>query len=75
MLRNVKGYYKYISSQRKTEENVELLLNEAEDLVTIDTKEVKVLNLCFTSIFTFKKIGLQKSQVLKLVGQSGAKKP
>lgn len=75
MLRNVKGYYKYICSQRKTKENVELLLNDAENLVTMDTKEVKVLNLRFTSIFTFKKIDLQTSQVLKLVGQCGSKKP
>ncbi|GAB0184094.1 mitochondrial enolase superfamily member 1 [Grus japonensis] len=48
---NKKGFYKYISSKRKTLENVGLLLNGAGDLVTKDMEEVKVLNIFFTLTF------------------------
>ncbi|GAB0177726.1 target of Nesh-SH3 [Grus japonensis] len=62
---NKKGFFKYISSKRKTRENVGLLLNEVGDLVTDDTEEAELLNAFFTSVFTAK-TDPQESQTLRV---------
>ncbi|GAB0190397.1 mitochondrial enolase superfamily member 1 [Grus japonensis] len=60
-----KGFFKYLSSRRKTRENVSLLLNEVGALVTEDTEEVELLNATFDSVFTAK-AGPQESQTLEV---------
>lgn len=45
---------KYVSSKRKTKENVGLLLNELGALVTEGIEKVKLLNSLFGSVFTAK---------------------
>ena len=49
-----KGFFKCISSKRKTRKNVGLLLSEAGALVTEDTEKVGLLNTFFVSVFTAK---------------------
>ncbi|GAB0207863.1 hypothetical protein GRJ2_003252000 [Grus japonensis] len=61
---NKKGFFKYISSKRKTRENVGLLLNEVGALVTEDTEKAELLNAFFASVFTAK-VGPQESQTLE----------
>ncbi|GAB0208090.1 mitochondrial enolase superfamily member 1 [Grus japonensis] len=61
---NKKGFFKYISSKRKTRENVGLLLNEVGALVTEDTEKVELLNAAFASVFTAK-ASPQESQTLE----------
>lgn len=43
-MKDKKGFYLYISSERRSGENVGLLLNGVGALVTKDTREAKVLN-------------------------------
>ncbi|GAB0208892.1 hypothetical protein GRJ2_003354900 [Grus japonensis] len=62
---NKKGFFKYISSKRKTRENVGLLLNEVGALVMEDTEKVELLNAFFASVFTAK-VGPQESQTLEV---------
>lgn len=72
LVRNVrgkKGYHKYISTKRKTRENVELLLNGAGNVLIKETEKAKALNAYFASIFTSKTTVLQKSQVSESTGQ------
>ncbi|PKU39258.1 rna-directed dna polymerase from mobile element jockey-like [Limosa lapponica baueri] len=49
---NKKGFFKYISSKRKTRENVSPLLSEMGALVTEDAKVAELLNAFFASVFT-----------------------
>ncbi|GAB0182598.1 mitochondrial enolase superfamily member 1 [Grus japonensis] len=58
---NKKGFFKYISSKRKTRENVGPLLNEVGALVMEDTEKAEILNAFFASVFTAK-AGPQESQ-------------
>ena len=51
---NKKSFFKYISSKRKTRENVGLLLNKVGALVTEDTEKAALLNAFFASVFTAK---------------------
>ncbi|KAJ7407596.1 rna-directed dna polymerase from mobile element jockey-like [Willisornis vidua] len=51
---NKKGFYKYISSKRKTRENVGLLLNQMGVLLIEDTKAAELLNTFFASVSTAK---------------------
>ncbi|XP_068809550.1 uncharacterized protein [Struthio camelus] len=51
---NKKGFFKYITSKRKTRENVGLLLNGAGALVTKDIEKAELLNAAFASGFTAK---------------------
>ncbi|GAB0178125.1 mitochondrial enolase superfamily member 1 [Grus japonensis] len=60
---NKKDLFKYISSKRKTRENVGLLLNKVGALVTEDTEKAELLNAAFASVFTAK-AGPQESQTL-----------
>jgi len=60
---NMKGFFKYISSKRKTRENVRLLLNEVGAVVAEDTEKAEPLNAAFDSVFTVK-AGPQASQAL-----------
>lgn len=48
---NEKGFYRYISSKRKTIENTSLLMNGAEAL---SMEKAEVLNASFASVFTNK---------------------
>ncbi|GAB0178706.1 mitochondrial enolase superfamily member 1 [Grus japonensis] len=62
---NKKGFFKYISSKRKTKEDVVPLLNEVGALVTEDTEKVELLNVFFALVFTAK-AGPQETQTLEL---------
>ncbi|GAB0208273.1 mitochondrial enolase superfamily member 1 [Grus japonensis] len=62
---NKKGFFKYISSKRKTRENVGPLLNEVGALVTEDTEKAELLNAAFASVFTAK-AGPQETQTLEV---------
>ncbi|GAB0204864.1 mitochondrial enolase superfamily member 1 [Grus japonensis] len=62
---NKKGFFKSISSKRKTRENVGPLLNEVGALVTEDTEKTELLSAAFASIFTAK-AGPQESQTLEV---------
>ncbi|GAB0208125.1 mitochondrial enolase superfamily member 1 [Grus japonensis] len=62
---NKKGFFKYISSKRKTRENVGPLLNEVGALVTEDTEKVELLNAAFASAFTAK-ASPQETQTLEV---------
>jgi len=48
---NKKSFFRYISSKRKTRENVGLLPNEVGVLVTEATEKAEVLNAFFASVF------------------------
>ncbi|PKU33656.1 hypothetical protein llap_16037 [Limosa lapponica baueri] len=61
---NKKGFFKYISRKRKTEENVGPLLNEVGALVMEDAEKAELLNAFFASVFTAK-VGPQESQTLE----------
>jgi len=63
-VRNNKGFYNYISSKRKTRDNVGLLLNEAGVLVTEDAEKAELLNAFYASVFSAK-AGPQESQTLE----------
>jgi len=58
------GFFDYISSKRKTRDNVGPLLNEAGVLVMEDTQKAELLNAFFASVFSAK-AGPQGSQTLE----------
>ena len=62
---NKKGFFKHISSKRKTRDNVGPLLNEVGVLVTEDTEKAELLNAFFASVFTTK-ADPQESQALEV---------
>lgn len=49
---NKKGFCRHISIKRKSRENVGVLLNRVEELVTKDIEKSKLLSAFFTSVFT-----------------------
>ena len=49
---NKKGFFKYISSKRKTGDRVGPLLNKVGALVTQDAEKAELLNASFASVFT-----------------------
>ena len=53
---NRKGFFNYVSSKRKTRENVGLLLNEVGALVTEDAEKVEIH---FALVFTIKTVSLE----------------
>jgi len=61
---NKKGFLKYISSKRKTRDNVGWLPNELGALVTENAEKAELLNAFFVSVFTAK-ASPQESQVLE----------
>ncbi|GAB0207209.1 mitochondrial enolase superfamily member 1 [Grus japonensis] len=63
-----KGFFKYISSKRKTRENVGPLLNEVGALVMEDTEKAELLNAFFASVFTAK-ASPQETQTLEVGGK------
>jgi len=62
---NKKGFFNYISSKRKTRENMGPLLKGVGALVTEDTEMADLLNAFFASVFTAK-AGPQASQPLEV---------
>ncbi|GAB0178742.1 mitochondrial enolase superfamily member 1 [Grus japonensis] len=62
---NKKGFFKYISSKRKTRENVGPLLNEVGALVTEDTENADLLNAFLASVFSAQ-AGPQETQTLEV---------
>jgi len=66
---NKKGFIKYVSSERKTRENVGPLLNEVGALVTGDAEKAEILNAFFASVCNAK-TSPQESQTLE-VRESG----
>jgi len=62
---NKKGFFKYITSKRKTRDNVGLLLNEVGVLVTEDAEKAELLNVFFVSVFSAK-TGPRESQALEV---------
>ena len=58
---NKKGFFKYISSKRKTGDTVGPLLNKEEALATQDAEKAELLNAFFASVSTAK-AGPQASQ-------------
>ncbi|GAB0206587.1 hypothetical protein GRJ2_003124300 [Grus japonensis] len=60
-----KGFFKYISSKRKTKENVGTLLNEVGALVTEEIEKAELVNAAFASVFTAK-VDPQESQTLEV---------
>ncbi|GAB0203414.1 mitochondrial enolase superfamily member 1 [Grus japonensis] len=59
-----KGFFKYISSKRKTRENVGLLLNEVGALISEDAEKAELLNATFASVFAAQ-ASPQESQTLE----------
>lgn len=51
-------FFKYISSKKKTRENVGLLMNGVDALVTKDTEKAELLNAFFVSVLTAKASGI-----------------
>jgi len=62
---NKKSYFKYISSKRKTRNNVGPLLNEVSDLMTENIEKAELLNAFFASVFSAK-TSPQESQALEI---------
>ena len=69
---NKKGFYKYISSKRKSRENTGLLLNVAGDVMTKDMEKAETLHALFASIFTGM-TDLQESQARETSGKDRSK--
>lgn len=67
-LKGKKGFHRYISSKRKSRENVILLLNGTGDLMTKVLEKTEVLSPFFTLVFTGK-IFLQESHVTEIRGK------
>ena len=62
---NKKSYFKYISSKRKTRNNVGPLLNEVSDLMTENIEKAELLNAFVASVFSAK-TSPQESQALEI---------
>jgi len=62
---NKKGFFKYISSKRKSRDNVGPLLNEAGVLVMEDAEKAELLNAFLASVFSAK-TGPQESEALEV---------
>jgi len=62
---NKKGFFNYISSKRKTRDNVGPLLNEVGVIVTEDVEKAELLNAAFASVLS-SKAGPQESQALEV---------
>lgn len=69
---NKKGFYRCITSQRKSRGRLVLLLNGTWDLVTNNTEKPEELNALFASVFTGNTC-LQNSQVLETFGKVWSK--
>ena len=67
---NRKGFFNYVSSKRKTRENVGLLLNDMGALVKEDTEKAELLNTFFASVLTAKTVP-HESQILEIRESQG----
>lgn len=68
LVRYAKDNKKNISDKRESRQNVGVLLNESETLVTQDMEKAEVLNAFLTSVF-ISKIDLQESQTPEIRGK------
>jgi len=62
---NKKSFFKYVSSKRKTRDNVGPLLNEVGVLVMEDAEKAELLNVFFASVFSAK-ASPEESQALEI---------
>lgn len=65
---NKEGFYKYVSSKRKTRENLDPLLNGAGDLLTNNMEKTEVFNAFFASVLNGES-SLQESQTCETRGK------
>ncbi|GAB0177880.1 mitochondrial enolase superfamily member 1 [Grus japonensis] len=63
---NKKGFFKYITSKRKTKENVDMLLNEVGALVMEDTDREGGVTNCLLCLSLYAKVGPQESRTLEV---------
>lgn len=68
-VKNTKGFCRYFGQKRKAKESVDCLINEKEELASIDMWKAEVLNKFFASVFTGNWAS-HVPHVPKLLGQS-----
>ena len=68
---NKKLFYKYISSKRRTKENLHSLLEESENVTTEDNEKAEVLNAFFMSVYKSQTSYSQSTPLSDLVVLAG----
>lgn len=68
-----KGFYRYLNSNGKTRENMDLSLNRAGDLMTKDMEKAEVLCAFFVSVYA-SNLASRNPRFLRVEGKSGVRK-